>query len=63
MVGLLAAAAMGRLLSSLLFGVSSFDPVTFVGGAAIFLAVAALAAVIPALGASRIPPAVALQST
>ena len=62
-IGLLAAAAMGRLLTSLLYGVSSFDPVTFVGGAAIFLAVAALAAVIPALRASRISPAVALQST
>ena len=62
-IGLLAAAAMDRLLTSLLFGVSSFDPVTFVGGSLIFLAVAALAAVIPALRASRIPPAVALQST
>ncbi len=62
-IGLLAAVAMGRLLTSLLFGVSSFNPVTFVGGSLIFLAVAALAAVIPALRASRIPPAVALQST
>ena len=61
--GLLAATAMGRLLTSLLYGVSSFDPLTFVGGSVIFLVVAALAAVIPALRASRIPPAVALQST
>ncbi len=58
-----AAAAMARLLTSLLFGVSSFDPVTFVGGSVIFLAVAAVAAIIPALKAARIPPAVALQST
>ena len=62
-IGLLAAVAMSRLLTSLLYGVSSFDPVTLVGGSLIFLAVAALAAVIPALRASRIPPAVALQST
>ncbi len=62
-IGLLAAAAMGRLLTSLLYGVTPFDPLTFVGGSVIFLAVAALAAVIPALKASRIPPAVALQST
>ncbi len=62
-IGLLGAAAMGRLLSSLLYGVSSFDPVTFAGGSLIFLVVAALAAVIPALKAARIPPAVALQST
>jgi len=62
-IGLLAAVALGRLLTSLLFGVSPFDPVTLVGGSLIFLAVAALAAFIPALRASRIPPAVALQST
>ena len=62
-IGLLAAAAMGRLLTSLLYGVTSFDPLTFVGGSVIFLAVAALAGIIPALKAARIPPAVALQST
>ena len=62
-IGLLAAAALGRLLTSLLYGVSSFDPLTFVGGSVIFLAVAALAALIPAVRAARIPPAVALQST
>ncbi len=61
-VGLLAAVAMGRLMTSLLFGVSPFDVTTFVIGAAIFLVVAALAAIIPALRASRTPPAVALQS-
>ena len=62
-IGLSAAAAMGELLTSLLYGVTPFDPLTFMGGSVIFLAVAALAAVIPALRASRIPPAVALQST
>ena len=61
-IGLLAATAMGRLLTSLLFGVTPFDPLTFVGGSAIFLAVAALAAIIPALRASRVAPATALQS-
>ncbi len=61
-VGLLVAVAMGRLMTSLLYGVSPFDVTTFVIGAAIFLVVAALAGIIPALRASRIPPAVALQS-
>ena len=61
-IGLLVAAAMGRLLDSLLYGVGSLDALTFVGGSLIFLAVAALSVVIPALRASRIPPAVALQS-
>ena len=63
MVGLLAAGAMGRLLTSLLYDVTPFDPLAFVGGSVIFLAVAALAAIIPAFTAARIPPAVALQST
>ena len=43
-------------------GVSPFDVTTFVVGALIFLVVAALAGIIPAVRASRIPPAVALQS-
>jgi ABC-type antimicrobial peptide transport system permease subunit len=61
-VGLLAAAAMGRLLTTLLYGVSPLDPLTLVGGSVIFLAVAALAGIIPARRAARTPPAVALQS-
>jgi len=61
-VGLLAAVAMGRLMTSLLYGISPFDVTTFVIGAVIFLVVAALAGIIPAVRASRIPPAVALQS-
>ena len=61
-VGLLVALAMGRLMTSLLYGVSPFDVTTFVIGAAIFLVVAAVAGIVPAVRASRIPPAVALQS-
>ena len=61
--GLLAAAVMGQLLTSLLYGVSSFDAPTFVGGSVIFLALAALAGIVPALRAARIPPAQALQGS
>jgi predicted permease len=61
-LGLIGAAAMGRLLESLLYGVSPLDPLTLVVGSALFLAVAAVAALIPAERASRTPPAVALQS-
>ena len=61
-VGLLVAVAMGRVMTSLLYGVSPFDVTTFVIGAAIFLVVAAVAGIVPAVRASRIPPAVALQS-
>ena len=61
-IGLLAAVAMGRLLTSLLYGVSLLDPLTLVGGSVIFLAVAVLAGIIPARRAARTPPAVALQA-
>ena len=45
-----------------LYGVSPFDPLTLVGVAVMFLGVAAVAGIIPALRASRTPPNVALQS-
>ena len=60
-IGLLTAAAMGRLLTSLLYGISPLDPLTLVGGSVIFLVVAAFAGLIPASRAARTPPAVALQ--
>lgn len=62
LIGLLASLAMGRLLTSLLYGVSPFDPLTLVGGSVIFLGVAAVAGIIPARRAARTPPAVALQA-
>jgi predicted permease len=62
-IGLLATAVMGRLLTSLLYGVTSFDPLTLVGGSVIFLIVAALASSIPARRAACTSPATALQST
>jgi putative ABC transport system permease protein len=60
-VGLVATIAMSGLFASLVYGVSPMDPVTLVVGSVAFLAVAALAALIPAQRASRTPPAVALQ--
>jgi hypothetical protein len=62
LVGLAGAVALGRLLGSLLYGVSPLDPVTLVAGSLLFLAVSALAAAVPAHRAARTPPAVALQS-
>ena len=60
-VGLVGAALLGRVLSSLLFGVSPLDPVTLLGGSLIFLVTAVLATLIPAERAARTPPAVALR--
>jgi ABC-type lipoprotein release transport system permease subunit len=48
-------------LSSLLFGVGSHDPVTYVVVALVLIVVALLATLIPARSASRVDPIVALR--
>ena len=65
-LGLITGMAGSRVLSSalgsLLFGVTSGDPVTFFAMGALLTSVAAVAGYIPALRASRIDPMVALRS-
>src|SRR3954451_8583285 len=60
-IGIAAAAGMTRLLSGLLFGVSSHDPVTFVVLPAGLLIVAMLASWIPARRALAVEPITALR--
>jgi putative ABC transport system permease protein len=60
-IGLLGACAAQRLMTGLLFGISPVDPATFVGGAALLLAVAAIASAIPGARVLRIDPAQALR--
>ena len=60
-VGLAAAFGLARFVTSLLFGVSGADPVTFIGVAVTLLVVAGLATFIPARKASRIDPVEALR--
>ncbi len=61
-LGLGSAALMSRMLTSLLFETSPFDALTFVAGPIVFLAVAAVACIIPARKAARIDPTEALRS-
>lgn len=61
-VGLGLAVLLGRVLRTLLFGVTALDPVTFAAVPALFLAVAALATWIPARRASRVDPVRTLRA-
>ena len=60
-LGLAGAAALGRSLESLLFGVSAFDPMTYAIAAFTLVVVGILAATMPALRAASIDPVRALR--
>ena len=59
--GLVLAAVFARLLTGLLFGVSSTDPATVAGVLALVLGVSAAASLIPAVRAARVEPMQALR--
>jgi len=59
--GILASLALGRVLGSLLFGVSTIDPATILSVTAILSLVAAAASYFPARRATRIDPLLALR--
>jgi ABC-type antimicrobial peptide transport system permease subunit len=60
--GIAGSIAVGRLLTTMLFGVGPGNLRVFAGPAAVLVAAAALACVIPARRATRVDPMVALRA-
>ena len=60
-IGLALAVALAQLMKGLVFGISVWDPLTFVSAAAVLVCVAVVASYIPARRAMRVDPIVALR--
>ena len=61
-LGLTGAFILSRVLGTLLFGVTAHDPLVFAGNAALLVAIAAAACLVPALRATRVNPIIALRA-
>jgi predicted permease len=62
LLGAGAALALGRVMTSLLYGIAPTDPATLAAVAAVLGGVAAAATLVPAFAATRVDPATALRS-
>jgi ABC-type antimicrobial peptide transport system permease subunit len=62
LAGMAAALALSGLMRSLLFGIGPRDPLTFIAAPAVFVAVALVAAYVPARRAAKVSPMEALRA-
>jgi putative ABC transport system permease protein len=60
-IGLAAALALGRVVSSLIYGVRPTDPLTFATVAVLLVAVGVLATAVPAYRATHVEPICTLR--
>jgi putative ABC transport system permease protein len=61
LVGLVAAFAIGRLVSDFLVGITPNDPITYIGVSVLLASIALLASYVPARRGTRVDPMVALR--
>jgi putative ABC transport system permease protein len=60
-IGIASGLLLAHFMSTMLFGISSSDPVTYAGVAILLLAVASVACYIPARSATKVDPITALR--
>jgi predicted permease len=60
-VGIAGCAAVSQILSSMLFGISAYDPIAFAGVPVVLIAIALLASHMPARRATKVDPMIALR--
>ena len=62
LIGLIVTLAAGRLVASLLYGVTARDPIVLGGSALALLLIGAAASALPSLRATRVDPVAALRA-